>query len=347
MDVQFEDLYDIGKEIGMGSYSFVHLATHKQTKCTYAVKIIDKSLLTSKERDRIGTEVEIHKTCKHENIVSLEETFETKHRLYIVMEAMKGGDLFDRLVKKKVYAESEARVVIQNIVKAVLYLHERGLVHRDLKPENMLLVSKSDHVSIKIADFGFSKNIEDGFLTTPCGSPGYVAPEIANEQAYTTGVDMWSVGVILYTMLVGYPPFYSDDSDQLLELVSEGKISFPSKHWKYISNDAKDLIKRLLEKNTAKRYTAQQVLQHTWIISGPETIENKTEAKPRETDKDFELTIVRGAVNKCIDLQRDGCLLRSATESSIFMRRKKRRQQQQEQRHSRDLAQPIHFTLDL
>jgi len=222
----------------MGSYSFVHVATHKQTKSTFAVKIIDKSLLSSKERARLESEVQIHKSCKHENIVSLEEIFETKHRLYMVMEVMKGGDLFDRLVKKKRYPESEARIVIKNIVNGVLYMHEQGLVHRDLKPENMLLVSKDDHVTVKIADFGFSKNIEEGrLLSTPCGSPGYVAPEIANEQSYTTGVDMWSIGVILYTMLVGFPPFYSDDNEQLLEMVSEGRFSFPKKHWQMISPD--------------------------------------------------------------------------------------------------------------
>jgi len=282
------------------------------------------------------------------------------------MEAMKGGDLFDRLVKKKVYPEDEARVVIRNIVKAVLYLHEQGLVHRDLKPENMLLASKKDHVTVKIADFGFSKNIEEGnLLSTPCGSPGYVAPEIANEQSYTTGVDLWSVGVIMYTMLVGFPPFYSDDNEQLLDLVSEGKYTFPKKYWRGISRDAKHLITKLLEKNTTERYTAQQVLQHPWITFGTEDTastgtevnrctkniisqqkqkENKASPLCPSKECDFEFQMVRGALNMSIDLQRDGCLLRSATESSIFTRRKKKKEQNEPKAGD---PQPIPFALDL
>jgi len=248
------------------------------------------------------------------------------------MEAMTGGDLFERLVEKKVYSEHETKIVIKKIVKAVKYLHDNGLVHRDLKPENMLLSSLYNNVDIKISDFGFSKKVEDGrLLTTPCGSPGYVAPEIANEQAYTTGVDMWSIGVTLYTMLAGYPPFYSEDSDILLEMVSEGNFEFPKEYWKNISNDATDLIKKLLEKNISKRFTAQQVLEHPWLkdkVKDKSTKNNSGVVKNQKSIKTssdtWDFMQMRDALNKSIAMKRDGCILRSVTESSIFTRRRKK-----------------------
>jgi len=323
-----EDHYEIGNEIGVGTSSFVHTATHIETNTEYAVKIIDKTSLSSKQRERLSLEVEILRNLDHPHIISLRDTFETDDSYYIVMDLMKGGDLFDKIVQKKRYTEQEARITIRNIVHAIEYLHKKGLVHRDLKPENMLLPSKIDCTEIKIADFGFSRVVKDGhLLTTPCGSPGYVAPEIANEQGYTKDVDMWSIGVILYTLLAGYPPFYADDDDELLDLISEGKYNFNGEYWKEISSAGKDLIRKLLEKNTSLRYTARQVLSHPWIV-GDESFENNSQDSEMTQSPPTSQSHIRSAVNKCIDVKRDGCFMRSATESSIMKRRRLKKKEQ-------------------
>jgi len=241
---------------------------------------------------------------------------------------MHGGDLFDRIVHKKKFTEQEARCTISNIVKAIDYLHTKGLVHRDLKPENLLLPSKSNCTLVKLADFGFSRRVVDGhLLTTPCGSPGYIAPEIANEQGYSKHVDMWSIGVILYTLLAGFPPFYAETDEQLLELISEGKFSFPSQYWRDISTGAKDLIRKLLEKNISLRYTARQVLEHPWIV-GDESFENNCSSSEVAQTPPKHQSHIRSALNKSIDAQRDGCFVRSVTESSILKRRRQKKQEQ-------------------
>lgn len=185
----------------------------------------------------------------------------------MVMELMTGGELFDRIIDKEKYSENEARDVIKSLCDALHYCHEMNIVHRDLKPENLLYQNESTDSTIKIADFGLAKLLsEDSLLMhTACGTPGYVAPEILKGLAYDKTVDLWSIGVILYILLCGFPPFYHDNTMILYELIKSGKYEFPSPYFDKISNDGKDLIRHLIVVDPKKRYNATDVLNHIWI----------------------------------------------------------------------------------
>ena len=187
---------------------------------------------------------------------------------YLVTEFMEGGELFDRIVEKSYYSEREARDLVKLLLEAIKYCHECNVVHRDLKPENLLLTSRSDDASIKLADFGFAKKIEfDGEgLSTACGTPGYVAPEILQGKTYGRSVDVWSIGVITYILLCGYPPFHDDNHNALFRKIKKGKYQFDSPYWDHISESAKDLITKMLVVDPEKRSTAAELLQHQWVV---------------------------------------------------------------------------------
>jgi calcium/calmodulin-dependent protein kinase I len=199
------------------------------------------------------------------------EVYDEKTKFHMVLELMTGGELFDRIVEKESYNEKEAADVIRPIVDAIrcsiiiiiLDCHSMGVVHRDLKPENLLYSSPEPDAVVKISDFGLAKVISNDLMTTACGTPGYVAPEILTGSGYDFAVDYWSIGVILYVLLCGYPPFYEDSNEKLFELIKSGKIDFPSPHWDNISNGAKDLIRNLLTVDPKKRYTADQIWKVT------------------------------------------------------------------------------------
>eukprot|EP01116_Phalansterium_solitarium_P023407 TRINITY_DN8183_c0_g1_i2.p1 TRINITY_DN8183_c0_g1~~TRINITY_DN8183_c0_g1_i2.p1 ORF type:complete len:789 (+),score=158.08 TRINITY_DN8183_c0_g1_i2:154-2520(+) len=262
------DYYTLGKEIGKGSFSSVVVGHHKRTGGYFAVKIVPKAEISSRQLDRIYQEIEILSSCRHPNIVNLVEYFD-EDKIYLVTELKTGGELFDRILEKGSYKEPEARNVLKQIGVAVQYLHTHGIVHRDLKPENMLFDSMAPDSPLCIADFGFARFIATNeLLLTPCGTPGYVAPEIANAGHYDKGVDMWSLGVIMYTLLCGFPPFFSEDDDELLEMVSTGEYSFPEPFWDGISSEARELIGHLLQTDPTRRYTAEQFLQHPWFQMG-------------------------------------------------------------------------------
>ncbi len=186
----------------------------------------------------------------------------------IVTSRLTGGELFDRIVNVHPmgYSEKTASKLIKKLVQSIQYLHKKGIVHRDLKPENLIYANFSDDSEVKITDFGLAK-IATGhsYLTTACGTPNYVAPEVLTNEGYDEAVDMWSIGVILYILLCGFPPFYSDNTQELFDQIISGKYDFPSPYWDHISKEAKDLIVKLLETNAEKRYTPEQVLQHPWI----------------------------------------------------------------------------------
>lgn len=169
---------------------------------------------------------------------------------------MEGGELFDRIVDKSYYTEREARDLVLLLLEAIKYCHSYGIVHRDLKPENVLLSSKDDNASIKLADFGFAKklDLDSENLTTACGTPGYVAPEILKGSSYGKTVDIWSIGVITFILLCGYPPFHHDNHNALFRLIKAGKFEFSSPYWDHISDEAKDLINQMLVVDPAKRY---------------------------------------------------------------------------------------------
>jgi len=213
----------------------------------------------------------------HPNIIKLKEVYEDRKRLILVLEFMKGGELLQHIRRKKFYSEKEASSIIQKVIEAAAYLHKNGVVHRDLKPENLLFTSEEDDAELKIADFGFARYIGEGVLQTPCGSPAYVAPEIVNEEDYNKAVDMWSIGVILYILLCGFPPFYHDNTEKIFVQIKEGKFSFPDPYWTKVSASAKELVSLLLKVDPKERITAEDALKHPWITGLTASGENHLE----------------------------------------------------------------------
>eukprot|EP00004_Rigifila_ramosa_P021673 TRINITY_DN580_c0_g1_i2.p1 TRINITY_DN580_c0_g1~~TRINITY_DN580_c0_g1_i2.p1 ORF type:complete len:336 (-),score=80.65 TRINITY_DN580_c0_g1_i2:706-1686(-) len=256
--------YEIGGVLGRGNFAVVKECTDREGH-KWAIKILDK---TSKEAnlDMMKREVEIMQMVEHRNIIYMREMYDTPTKLYLIMELVTGGEMFDRIVNRGNYSEKDASDVVRQIANAVAYLHELGIVHRDLKPENLLYANERDDSDIKIADFGLSRVLnEDSMLKTACGTPGYVAPEVLKGRGYGKPVDMWSVGVITYILLCGFPPFYDDNVQVLFEQIKAGHYDFPDQWWGNISESAKDLIRKLLTVDPAKRLTAVEALQHPWL----------------------------------------------------------------------------------
>eukprot|EP01087_Luapelamoeba_hula_P012824 TRINITY_DN361_c0_g1_i1.p1 TRINITY_DN361_c0_g1~~TRINITY_DN361_c0_g1_i1.p1 ORF type:complete len:351 (-),score=82.96 TRINITY_DN361_c0_g1_i1:244-1296(-) len=263
-----EDYYALGDEIGKGGFSIVYSATRKKDKEEFAVKCIKKEMVEGEDIKLLRREVQIMKRLDHPNILKLYEVYEDDVQFFLVMELVKGKELFDKIVERGMYSERDASNIIYQVVSAVDYLHENGIAHRDLKPENLLSAGEEENEIVKIADFGFSKSFagEDAEkLMTSCGSPGYVAPEILTAESYDKSVDMWSVGVIIYILLSGYPPFYADSAPALFKKIMDVKYDFDDSVWDDISDSAKDLIRNLLVKEPNNRFTAKQCLEHPWV----------------------------------------------------------------------------------
>jgi len=214
-------------------------------------------------------EIDIMKKLQHPNIIQLMEVIDTPQTLYLVLEFAGGGELFDAIVNKGQYSEPEAINIVKQILEAIQYIHDNGIAHRDLKPENLLLAdSKDGKEFVKIADFGLSKDFGEEALQTSCGTPDYVAPEVLMGEPYDMAVDIWSIGVITYVLLCGFPPFYGDVQKELFDNIMSGNYDFPDPEWTDVSEEAKDFIKKILVVNPAKRMTAEEALQHPWILQG-------------------------------------------------------------------------------
>ncbi|XP_053102821.1 calcium/calmodulin-dependent protein kinase type 1G isoform X2 [Hemicordylus capensis] len=219
--------------LGSGAFSEVFLVKHRASGKLFALKCIKKSPVT---RDsNLENEIAVLNKIKHENIVTLEDIYESTTHFYLVMQLVSGGELFDRILERGVYTEKDASIVIQQVLGAVHYLHENGIVHRDLKPENLLYLTPEDDSKIMITDFGLSKMEQNGIMSTACGTPGYVAPEVLEQKPYSKAVDCWSIGVITYILLCGYPPFYEETESKLFEKIREGYFEFESPFWDDIS----------------------------------------------------------------------------------------------------------------
>jgi len=261
--------YDIKEQLGKGSFATVKRAVRKSDGKQFAVKIIKKNKLNAEELLVVHDEVEIMHRINHVNCVQLYEMFETNKKLYMVMELLTGGELFDRIVMKGSYSELEASQLIRDVLSAIHYIHGIGIVHRDLKPENLLYLNQDMKSPVKITDFGLAKYRSSKetreMMNTACGTPGYVAPEILKSESYGKEVDLWSIGVILYILLCGFPPFYSERTDELYNQIKRGEYEFPDPYWTEISFAAKDLVRKLLTVNPKRRYTAEQALKHPWI----------------------------------------------------------------------------------
>ncbi|XP_074455823.1 ribosomal protein S6 kinase alpha-6 isoform X3 [Larus michahellis] len=263
---QFTDVYELKEDIGVGSYSVCKRCIHIATNMEFAVKIIDKS-----KRDP-SEEIEIlMRYGQHPNIITLKDVYDDGRYIYLVTELMKGGELLDRILRQKFFSEREASAVLYTIAKTVDYLHCQGVVHRDLKPSNILYTDDSNNAdSIRICDFGFAKQLrgENGLLLTPCYTANFVAPEVLMRQGYDAACDIWSLGVLLYTMLAGYTPFANgpnDTPEEILVRIGSGKFSLSGGNWDTVSDAAKDLLSHMLHVDPHQRYTAEQVLKHSWI----------------------------------------------------------------------------------
>ena len=276
-NVRFGELYDCQSKLGNGAFSTVNKCVEKATGKAFAVKMIDKSLINNSESVR--TEARILMKLRHPNIITMYTMFEDDQYVYLVLELMEGGELYDRIAAKhdRGYKESQAKQLVKNIVGAVEYLHNSHVIHRDLKPDNLLLASPNDEINdVKISDFGLSKICSGGTLVrTSCGTRNYIAPEIIlNElHGYTYSVDMWSIGVITYVLLCGFCPFYSENDAELYRLIRQGRYTFPSPYWDNVSDLAKDFVRRLLVVKPDARMTASEALKHPWIVSEENTAE--------------------------------------------------------------------------
>uniref|UniRef100_A0A8C1KKC2 Calcium/calmodulin-dependent protein kinase 1Db n=1 Tax=Cyprinus carpio TaxID=7962 RepID=A0A8C1KKC2_CYPCA len=281
-----------------GAFSEVVLAQEKATGEMYAVKCIPKKALRGKESG-IENEIAVLRKIKHENIVALEDIYESPTHLYLIMQLVSGGELFDRIVERGFYTEQDASALIKQVVDAVNYLHSLGIVHRDLKPENLLYYNPHEESKIMISDFGLSKmeGAANDIMSTACGTPGYVAPEVLAQKPYSKAVDCWSIGVIAYILLCGYPPFYDENDSKLFEQILRAEYEFDSPYWDDISDSAKDFIRNLMQKDPEKRLTCEEALRHPWIAGDTALRKNIHESVSRQMKKNFAKAKWRQAFN--------------------------------------------------
>ncbi|NXY32137.1 KCC2B kinase, partial [Pomatorhinus ruficollis] len=264
---RFTDEYQLFEELGKGAFSVVRRCMKITTGQEYAAKIINTKKLSARDHQKLEREARICRLLKHPNIVRLHDSISEEGFHYLVFDLVTGGELFEDIVAREYYSEADASHCIQQILEAVLHCHQMGVVHRDLKPENLLLASKSKGAAVKLADFGLAIEVQGeqqawfGFA----GTPGYLSPEVLRKDPYGKPVDMWACGVILYILLVGYPPFWDEDQHRLYQQIKAGAYDFPSPEWDTVTPEAKDLINKMLTINPAKRITASEALKHPWI----------------------------------------------------------------------------------
>ncbi len=264
----FEDCYDWGKQIGIGTFSVIHESVNREDNEVYAVKRIPRVDLWEEDAVALQSEISCLKEVSScECIVRLREVFDETDFTYMVMELLTGGYLIDKIIEKEFYDEQEGLIVSKRLITAVGYCHEHRIAIRDLKPENMLLVEGSD-TDVKLTDFGYAKKVlQPNSLTTVCGTEGFVAPEIIEHSPqYDVECDVWSLGVVIYILLGGYRPFRGEGED-CLEKIRYGEYSFHRKYWTHISDEAKHLISCMLTVDVSQRITAKQALESDWIAS--------------------------------------------------------------------------------
>ncbi|MCJ1311002.1 hypothetical protein MMC25_004672 [Agyrium rufum] len=263
--------YKTGKTLGAGSYSVVKECVHIDTGRYYAAKVINKRMMAGREH-MVRNEIAVLKRVSmgHQNILTLVDYFETMNNLYLVTDLALGGELFDRICRKGSYYESDAADLIRATLSAVAYLHSHGIVHRDLKPENLLFRTPEDNADLLIADFGLSRIMdEEAFhvLTTTCGTPGYMAPEIFKKTGHGKPVDVWAIGVITYFLLCGYTPFDRESNLEEMQAILVADYSFtPLEYWRGVSQHAREFIKRCLTIDPVKRMTAHEALNHPFVL---------------------------------------------------------------------------------
>lgn len=282
---RLEDFYEVMERLGSGKFSDVYLAKERITDYKWAVKIIDKTRLNEAEKELLRSEIAILKLLNHPNVVEMKEVFEDKTKMYVVLELAEGGELFERIRQKRVFSEYMAYHVTKQLLETVKYLHEMGIVHRDIKPENILLSDNSDLPTIKLADFGLSKLVPpEDTLDVPCGTLGYVAPEVLMMRRYGKEVDMWSIGVVLYLMVRGRLPFDSKDKQTLIDKTIEAKLDFTGAYWTKLTIQGRDFLEKLLCKDGFVRLSSNQALAHSWIRNGEIVIPRKINRQAIQED---------------------------------------------------------------
>ncbi|KAF5906408.1 calcium/calmodulin-dependent protein kinase type II subunit gamma-like isoform X7, partial [Clarias magur] len=264
---RFTEDYQLYEELGKGAFSVVRRCVKKSTGQEYAAKIINTKKLTARDHQKLEREARICRLLKHSNIVRLHDSIAEESFHYLVFDLVTGGELFEDIVAREYYSEADASQCINQILESVNHIHQHDIVHRDLKPENLLLASKMKGAAVKLADFGLAIEVQGdqqawfGFA----GTPGYLSPEVLRKDPYGKPVDIWACGVILYILLVGYPPFWDEDQHKLYQQIKAGAYDFPSPEWDTVTPEAKNLINQMLTINPAKRITAEQALKHPWV----------------------------------------------------------------------------------
>ena len=305
----FGEHYTLGHQLGVGFTSKVYTCTSIKSKAVFACKVMDKKKLQMKsnksadsEKDasliqRLRNEINVCASINHPHIVNIYDCFEDDKKVYLVMELMQGGELFDEIIERGSLSEAEAAKIIRKLVEALLYLHNQGICHRDMKPENILLKEAHDINDIKLIDFGMAKIFPRGITKTAStlGTPGYMAPEIMTRKSYTSAVDMWALGVVTYILLCGYMPF-----DETHGKSTRWKTDYPKEEWGRVSRAAKDFIDRLLEVEPGRRMTAVQCLSHRWFhmtlnpankLESPRKLNKKKSGNFRSDDGVPQLTL--------------------------------------------------------
>ncbi|XP_016392195.1 calcium/calmodulin-dependent protein kinase type II subunit gamma isoform X11 [Sinocyclocheilus rhinocerous] len=264
---RFTDEYQLYEELGKGAFSVVRRCVKKSTGQEYAAKIINTKKLSARDHQKLEREARICRLLKHPNIVRLHDSISEEGFHYLVFDLVTGGELFEDIVAREYYSEADASHCINQILESVSHIHQHDIVHRDLKPENLLLASKMKGAAVKLADFGLAIEVQGdqqawfGFA----GTPGYLSPEVLRKDPYGKPVDIWACGVILYILLVGYPPFWDEDQHKLYQQIKAGAYDFPSPEWDTVTAEAKNLINQMLTINPAKRIMADQALKHPWV----------------------------------------------------------------------------------
>ncbi|XP_033973723.1 calcium/calmodulin-dependent protein kinase (CaM kinase) II beta 1 isoform X5 [Trematomus bernacchii] len=264
---RFTDECQLYEELGKGAFSVVRRCVKLCTGQEYAAKIINTKKLSARDHQKLEREARICRLLKHSNIVRLHDSISEEGFHYLLFDLVTGGELFEDIVAREYYSEADASHCIHQILDSVHHIHQHDIVHRDLKPENLLLASKCKNAAVKLADFGLAIEVQGeqqawfGFA----GTPGYLSPEVLRKEAYGKPVDIWACGVILYILLVGYPPFWDEDQHKLYQQIKAGAYDFPSPEWDTVTPEAKNLINQMLTINPAKRITAQEALKHPWV----------------------------------------------------------------------------------
>ncbi|XP_049860670.1 calcium/calmodulin-dependent protein kinase type II alpha chain isoform X16 [Schistocerca gregaria] len=331
---RFSDNYDLKEELGKGAFSVVRRCVQKSTGLEFAAKIINTKKLSARDFQKLEREARICRKLQHPNIVRLHDSIQEENFHYLVFDLVTGGELFEDIVAREFYSEADASHCIQQILESVNHCHQNGVVHRDLKPENLLLASKQKGAAVKLADFGLAIEVQGeqqawfGFA----GTPGYLSPEVLKKEPYGKPVDIWACGVILYILLVGYPPFWDEDQHRLYAQIKAGAYDYPSPEWDTVTPEAKNLINQMLTVNPSKRITASEALRHPWIcqrervasvVHRQETVDCLKKFNARRKLKGAILTTMLATRNfssrSIITKKSDGSQVKESTDSSTTL----------------------------